>query len=165
MAKKWKGMGCLLLFASLLLVGCGTAMVQPGDQSEESEAIHSQSQSPPPLEIRIGDDTFQAFRGGYSWSYYDPEEKMMAGVEAESRSPDEIANIEKGHQVDKSAEVELIFDETPLSYRVFVWDEAGNQEPVSAELDLSDHVGQNIFEIRAHWEQGDASYVFVLDVE
>lgn len=165
MLKKWKVRGWLLLFASLLLAGCGTAAVQPGDHPDESEAIQSQSQTPPPLEIRIGDDTFQAFRGGYNWSYYDPEEKLMAGGEAESRSPNEIANIEKGHQADKNAEVELIFGEEPTSYRVFVWDEAGNQEPVSAKLDLSDHVGQNIFEIRADWEQGDASYVFVLDVE
>ncbi|TAA66224.1 hypothetical protein [Planococcus salinarum] len=164
MAKKWKGMGLLLVFVSLLLGGCGTS-VQTGDQPDESEVIHSQSQSPPPLELKIGDDTFPAFRGGYSWSYYDPEEKLMAGVEAESRSPHEIANIEKGHQADKSAKVELIFGETPLSYLVFVWDAVGNQEPVSAKLDLSDHEGQNIFEIRAHWKQGDASYVFVLDVE
>ena len=155
----------LLLFVSLLLFGCGTAAVQPGDHPDQSEPIHSQSQTPPTLELKIGDDTIRALRWGYSWSYYDPEEESMAGIEAETVSIEEMVNLEKARKVDRNADVQLIFGETPLSYAVFDWDEAGNQRAFYGEFDLSRYEGKNIFEIRAHWEQGNSSYVFALDVE
>lgn len=163
MWKEYGGIGFLLL-VSLLLAACGTSL-QAGDQPVQSESIDSQSQLPPALQLEIGDDTIRTVRGGYSWSYYDTVEGMMAGIEAEANSPHEIVNIEKGRQVDRNAEVELIFGETPLSYRIFMWDKDGNQKPISTKLNLADHEGKHIFEIRAHWEQGDSSYVVALDVK
>lgn len=154
----------LLLLVSLLLLGCGDS-VRSGDHPEQLEDLHSQSQSPPTLELKIGDDTIRAVRGGFNWSYYDLEEKSMVGIEAESNSPHEIVNIEMARKVGKKADVQLIFGEPPLSYEVYVWDEAGNQSAFHGKFDLSRHEGKNIFEIRAHWEQGDSSYVFALDVE
>lgn len=155
----------MLLFVSLLLFGCGTAAVQTGDYPDQSEPIHFQSQSPPPLELKIGDETIRALRWGYSWSYYDPVEESMVGIEAETISIQEMVNIEKARKVDKSTDAKLEFGEAPLSYEVFIWDEAGNRNVFPGEFDLSRYKGKNIFEIHASWEQGDVSYVFALDVE
>lgn len=164
MWKKIRSIG-MIGVVPMLLFGCGVADEQTGDIPDQSEPVHSQSQTPPPVELQIGDDTIRTFRGGFSWSYYDTEEGLMAGIETEARSPHEIANIEKGRQVDKNADVELIFGETPLSYRIFIWDKDGNQTPISAKFDLADYKGKHIFEIRAYWEQGSASYAVALDIE
>lgn len=150
---------------ALLLYGCGTADKQAGDQADQSEPIHAQSQTPPPLVLEIGEDTIQTYRGGYSWSYYDLEEKSMAGIEADSVSPHEMISTDNARKVDRHAEVTLEFGEPPLSYQLFVWDEAGNRAAHSVAFELSEHEGQTLFEIFAHWEQGQASYVFALDVE
>lgn len=163
MRKKNKLIG-VLLFVALLLFGCGNSG-QSGDHPEQSEDIHSQSQTPPPLELKIGDDAIRAFTWGYSWSYYDLEEQSMAGIEAETIAIQEMVNLEKAWKVDKNVNTALEFGEPPLSYEVFVWDEAGNRKAFPGKLDLSQHKGKSIFEIRAHWEQGDSSYVFALDVE
>jgi len=154
----------LLLFFSLLIFGCGNS-VRSGDHPEQSEDIHSQSESPPPLELEIGDDTIRAFTWGYSWRYYDLKERSMVGIEAETIAIQEMVNLEKARKVDRNANTELEFGEPPLSYEVFVWDDAGNRNAFPGKFDLAKHEGKSIFEILAHWEQGDASYVFALDVE
>lgn len=163
MWEKSRGMGVLFI-VSLLLFGCGNS-IQSEDDSEQPEAIHSQSQSPPLLELKIGNDAMPTFRASYSWSYYDPKEKVMVGIEMETISPTEMVNIEKARKVDKIANIELEFGESPLTYEVFVWDEAGNRNASPGNFDLSKLIGKNIFEIYAHWQQGDSSYVFALDVE
>lgn len=154
-----------LFIVAVLLYGCGTADEQAGDQADQSEPIHSQSQTPPTLELKIGEDTIRTFRGGYSWSYYDSEEKLMVGIEAESDSPPEMVSMDSARKVDRHAEVTLEFGEPPLSYQVFVWDEAGNRNAYPIAFDLSEHEGKTLFEIFAHWEQGSVSYAVVLDVE
>lgn len=154
-----------LFIIAVLLHGCGTADKQTGDQADQSEPLHSQSQTPPPLELKIGDDTIRTFRGGYSWSYYDSEEKLMAGIEAESNPPYEMMSTDNARKVDRHEDVALEFGEPPLSYQLFVWDEGGNRTAYPVPFDLSEHEGPTLFEIFAHWEQGQASYVVALDVE
>lgn len=154
-----------LFTVAVLLYGCGTANKQTGDHPDQSEPIHSQSQTPPTLELKIGGDTIRTFRGGYSWSYYDSEEKSMAGIEAESDSPPEMVSMDSARKVDRHADVTLEFGEPPLSYQVFVWDEAGNRNAYPVAFDLSEHEGKTLFEIFAHWEQGQASYAVALNIE
>ncbi|MFC3212495.1 hypothetical protein [Planomicrobium okeanokoites] len=153
------------IVAALLLYGCGTADEQAGDLADQSEPIHSQSQTPPALELKIGDETIQTYRGSYSWSYYDSEEKSMSGIEAESIPPHEMISTDNARKVDRHADVALEFGERPLSYQLFVWDEAGNRTAYPVPFELSEHEGPTLFEIFAHWEQGQASYVVALDVE
>ncbi|WP_084243570.1 hypothetical protein [Planomicrobium okeanokoites] len=157
------------IVAALLLYGCGTADEQAGDQAgdqaDQSEPIHSQSQTPPALELKIGDDIIQTYRGGYSWSYYDLEVKSMAGIEADSVAPHEMISTDNARKVDRHADVALEFGEPPLSYQLFVWDEAGNRTAYPVPFELAEHEGPTLFEIFAHWEQGQASYVVALDVE
>lgn len=164
MGEKFKIIGAFIV-AAMLLYGCGMADKQAGDQADQPEPIHSRSQTPPSLELKIGDDTIQTYRGGYSWSYYDSEEKSMAGIEAESIPPHEMISTDNARKVDHHADVALEFGEPPLSYQLFVWDEAGNSTAYPAAFDLSEHEGPTLFEISAHWEQGQASYVVALDVE
>lgn len=153
------------IIVALLLYGCGTADKQTGDQADQSEPIHSQSQTPPTLELEIGGDAIRTFRGVYSWSYYDSEEKSMVGVEASSDPPHEMISTDNARKVDRHADVALEFGEPPVSYQLFVWDEAGNRTAYPVAFDLSEHEGPTLFEIFAHWEQGQASYVVALDVE
>lgn len=164
MQKAFKNIAGFILIA-LLLNGCGTADKQTGDQADLSEPIHAQSQTPPTLELKIGNDVVSTFRGGYSWSYYDPEEKSMAGIEAESVPLDELVNLDNARKVDRNAAVELEFGEPPLSYQLFVWDDTGSRTAYSVAFNLSEHEGPTLFEISAQWEQGEASYAFALHVE
>lgn len=89
----------------------------------------------------------------------------MVGVEADSVSPHEMISTDNARKVDRHAEVTLEFGEPPLSYQLFVWDEAGNRAAYPVAFDLSEHEGPTLFEIFAHWEQGQASYVVALDVQ
>ncbi|RAZ81418.1 hypothetical protein [Planococcus halotolerans] len=154
-----------LFTVAVLLYGCGTTDKQAGDQADQSEPIHSQSRTPPALELKIGDDTIRTFRGVYSWSYYDSEEESMVGVEASSDPPHEMISTDNARKVEPQADVTLEFGKPPLSYQLFVWDEAGNRTAYPIAFDLSEHEGPTLFEIFAHWEQGQASYVVALDVE
>ncbi|MCM3609759.1 hypothetical protein M4S82_00760 [Planococcus sp. MERTA32b] len=164
MGEKFKIIGAFIV-AAMLLYGCGMADKQAGDQADQSEPVHSQSKTPPTLDLEIGDDTIRTFRGVYSWSYYDSEEESMVGVEASSDPPHEMISMDNARKVDRHADVALEFGEPPVSYQLFVWDEAGNSTAYPVAFDLSQHEGPTLFEVFAHWEQGQASYVVALDVE
>ena len=165
MWRSYRGFGFLLLL-SLVLFGCGTAGVQTGDHPEQSEPIHSQSQTPPTLELKIGDDTIRTFRGTYSWSYYDAEEKMMAGINADAESPHEMIDMDLAQKVDGNETVTLKFGEPPENYEIYVLDaESGHRSGYQIKFDLSKYEGPTLFEIFVRWEQGEASYIVALDIE
>lgn len=161
--KKNKILG-MLLFVSFLLLGCGNSG-ESGGHYDKPEPDDSTNQSPPTLKLIVGDKIIPTFLGSRNWSYYDSVEKAMVGIEAETIPPFQMVSTENAEKVDGNAAAKLKFENPPLSYQVFVWDKAGSQNSIPGNFDLSNHQGQTIFEIYANWKQGNASYVFVLDIE
>ena len=158
-----------VLFAMMLVLltsGCGEVDSAGGSgvQKEPEDAIGT-NDKPPALMLTIGGEKIRTARTSYSWGYYDEEEGSMAGVEASTDSPPALIDTAYAKTAAADAEVQLDFEEAPSKYEIQAWDEENNVIASYDELDLSQHQGMVIFEIRAYWEQGSAGYAFALDIE
>jgi hypothetical protein len=61
--------------------------------------------------------------------------------------------------------VKLEFEVAPIRYEVRTWTSDYNFAGIFKEVNLSNNIGTTVFEVLATWEQGNASFAFVLDIE
>jgi|GEM_PF-4153625 len=158
-----------LLFCMLVIfgiVGCSQEMgvIKHGkNNSTSAENTKDKSQKPPNLKVSVNGEEFVAATNGYSWNYYDEEEKSMAGIEAEVVSVSDLIGNRKGPAVNSDTSIELKFEEKPISYGVYVLGSFTHNRGTDVVLDKQ--IGRTVYEVKATWEQGTGYYVFPLTIE
>lgn len=159
---------CLSMLLLFVMFGCSQEkeVTQSGEASNDTpENVHWVSQKPPNLKISVDGKDFMAATNGFQWSFYDEEENMMAGIEAETIGAEALLENWEGPAADADSTIELIFDEEPLTYRVNVLGSFFNRDKEQKDVLLDGQSGKTGYEVEATWEQGTAYYVFPLDVE
>lgn len=163
----WKFL-CLNIALLFMLIGCsqGKEVIESEEVSSNStETIQNFIQKPPNLKVTVNGQNFMAAMNGYAWSYFDEEENLMVGIEAETVGADALLENRKAPSVDRDSTIELIFKEEPLTYQVNVLDSFYNRDKQQKNVVLDGQSGRTGYEVKATWEQGTAYYVFPLDVE
>ena len=133
------------------------------NNSTSAENRKNTSQKPPNLKVSVNGEEFYAASAGYSWSYYDEEEKSMAGIDAEVVPISDLIGNRKGPAVNSDTSIELIFEEEPISYEVYVLGSFPSNRGTDIILDKQS--GRTIYKVKATWEQGTGYYVFPLTIE
>lgn len=155
---------CMLVI--FVTVGCSQekeVVNHEKNNSPSAENRKNTSQKPPNLKVAVNGEEFYAASAGYSWSYYDEEEKSMGGIEAEVVPISDLIGNRKGPAVNSATSIELKFEEEPISYEVYV----SGSFPYNRGTDvvLEKQSGRTIYEVKATWEQGTGNYIFPLTVE
>ena len=119
---------------------------------------------PPNLVISVDGDTIQPIVGTYSWSRQNSD-GAATSIHADSDAPPGLVKDQEPLIVTSSSEMTFDFEIPPTKYEIRAWDKDNNVTGTYDEVDLSEHEGTVIFEVLAHWEQGTASYAFLLDVK
>ena len=140
----------VLLLALLLVAGC---------TNSSTEIL-----KPPNLVISVDGKTIQPIVGTYSWSHENSDGTSTA-IHADSDAPPGLVKDQEPFIVTPSSEMTFDFETPPTKYEIRTWDEDYNVTGTYDKLDLSEHEGTIIFEVLAHWEQGTASYTFLLRVK
>ena len=155
---------CMLVI--FVIVGCSQekkVINHEKDINASAENRKDLSQKPPNLKVSVNGEEFFAATNGYSWSYYDEEEKSMAGIEAEVVPVPDLIGNRKGAAVNSDTSIELKFVEEPISYEVYVLGSFPHNKGTDVVLDKQS--GRTIYEVKATWEQGTGYYVFPLTIE
>lgn len=156
----------LSMLVIFVIVGCSQEkefIKHEKDISTSAENRKHISQKPPNLKVSVNGEEFFAATNGYSWSYYDEEEKSMAGIEAEVVSVSDLIGNRKGAAVNSDTPIELKFVEEPISYEVNVLGSFPHNRGTDVVLDKQS--GRTIYEVKATWEQGTGYYIFPLTIE
>lgn len=133
------------------------------NNSTSAENRKDTIQKPPNLKVSVNGEAFMAASHGYSWSYYDEEEKSMASISAEVVPVSDLIGNRKGPAVNSDTSIELKFEEEPISYEVYV---LGSFPPNrGTDVVLDKQSGRTIYEVKATWEQGTGYYIFPLTIE
>ncbi|WP_033542025.1 hypothetical protein [Planococcus sp. CAU13] len=159
---------CFSMLLLFVLMGCSLEKEVDKSENTSSDAadnMQSTSQKPPNLKISVNGKNFFAAMNGFNWSYFDEEENMMAGIEAETVGAEALLENWKAEAVDADSTIELIFGEEPLTYQVHALGSFYNREREQKEVILDGQSGKTGYEVKATWEQGTAYYVFPLDVQ
>lgn len=162
------------LVSLLVSVGCGNQaeqMLEEGTQlneTTEAEAGESEGMAgeefpePPGLTVIAGGGTIEALLGTYSWSVNN-EDGTITAIEADTAPPPDLVRAMTPIAVTSDTVVELEFEVEPDRYSVRTWEE---DYTVSSSRDdvILTRDGRVIYEVRASWAQGTATYAFVLDI-
>ncbi|WP_422123325.1 hypothetical protein DHX103_00495 [Planococcus sp. X10-3] len=155
---------CMLVI--FVIVGCSQEKEVIKHEENNSTSVENRKdtiQKPPNLKVSVNGEAFMAASHGYSWSYYDEEEKSMAGIEAEVVAVSDLIGNRKGPAVNPDTSIELKFAEEPISYEVYVLGSFPSNRGTDVVLDKQS--GRTIYEVKATWEQGTGYYVFPLTIE
>lgn len=151
------------LFLSFMLTGCSI------NESVSEPAIASSPATqndfvlrPPSLTIQIGEETIRPIVGSYSWSRKN-QGGTRQSIEADSVAPPKLVEKHEPHIVYKADRVDFVFETPPTEYEIREWNPDIYMKTYN-ELNLSIHEGIKVFEVLARWEEGTASYSFLLDV-
>ncbi|GAB2490685.1 hypothetical protein GCM10008929_13510 [Alkalibacterium psychrotolerans] len=131
--------------------------------SEEAQAGDTKElPEPPSLKVLVGDEAIDVIRGTYSWSVNN-EDGTITAIEADTAPPPDLVRAMTPIAVISDSVVELEFEVEPDRYSVRTWEE---DYTVSSSRDdvLLTRDGRVIYEVRASWAQGTATYAFVLDI-
>lgn len=157
---------CLLVLSLLLMAACSNFILyedspEPVDSFEGTGMV----QEPPALTIMVEEKMINRAPVNYDWCYSEsPGEKVC--VETESLPPNELADTESGDiATSQDATIELTFEQEPDSYIVNVWDAQNELIESFDDISLATKPGLHIYEINADWQQGEASYIFSLNME
>ncbi len=140
----------VLSIALLLVAGCTN--------------LSTEILKPPNLVISVDGKTIHLAVGTYSWSRENSDGTSTA-IHADSDAPPGLVKDQEPVIVTSSSEMTFDFEIPPTEYEIRTWDEDYNVTGTYDKLDLSEHEGTIIFEVLAHWEQGTASYAFLLRVK
>ena len=150
----------IVLIAILLLTGCekSTAAVS----SEKDPDMR-----PPELTLAVGENSFIAQLGSYTWSTYN-EDGTSTGVASSSPGPIELAMRQKQIVGVKPQEpIKLNFAVKPIKYevRIFNGSTSVDQKAEDGEVIAPRKRGLVIYEVLAYWKEGTALYVFKVKVK
>lgn len=150
----------------LIFTGCmnnGEGVLEGELVSEEAQAGDTKElPEPPSLKVLVGDESIDVIRGTYSWSVNN-EDGTITAIEADTAPPPDLVRAMTPIAVTSDSVVELEFEVQPDRYSVRTWEE---DYTVSSSRDdvLLTRDGRVIYEVRASWAQGTATYAFVLDI-
>lgn len=152
----------------LTVTGCGNsdAMIN-GNNSDQTEVVVKTPilKAPPNLSVTVDDIEVNLAKGTYSWSYPNGDGTSTA-IEADSAAPPDL--VKSLNQVDVTSEskIKLDFEKDPLSYQVRIWKTDYTTTNVNKEsYGLSEHKGLLVYEVLANWQEGTATYAFLLNNE
>jgi hypothetical protein len=156
-----------ILFSSLLLIitGCGNKFENLNEVDNDSEQLQASTyKSPPKVTITNGEVEAKGVLGPYSWTYC-CSNGNLTGIEASSDAPPNLVQNNEPLKVTSGTVVSIDFETAPIQYEVKTWDETNAVTGTYTEIDTLNHEGRTVFEILATWEQGKASYSFLLEIE
>ncbi len=140
----------VLLLALLYVSGCTNSSTQ--------------ILKPPNLVITVDGNTIHPAVGTYSWSVKN-NDGTSTSIHEDSDAPPGLVKDQEPFIVTSSSEITFDFEIPPTKYEIRTWDEDNNVTGTYENVNLSEHEGTVIFEVLAHWEQGTASYAFLLHVK
>ncbi|MFP7493121.1 hypothetical protein SFC66_04965 [Terribacillus saccharophilus] len=141
--------------SGLLVLGVVLFFVYPKDESQSEP-------KPPDLQVQAGEETVTAKQGGYSWK------DGNQAVSVDSADPAEDLDAGQALSAVSGAMVELDFQKPPQSLEVERKAEDGsweNQQVYDSQLELPELSDDYIYRISGQWEQGEASYAFLVKAE
>lgn len=164
----------LFLVSLMVSAGCtdqGEEMLEEStslNEANEAKAGETEGMTgeelpePPGLKIIAGGEVIEALMGTYSWRI-DNEDGTITAIEADTAPPPDLVRAMTPIAVTSDSVVELEFEVEPDRYSVRTWEE---DYTVSSSRDdvLLTRDGRVIYEVRASWAQGTATYAFVLDI-
>lgn len=134
---------------------------------ESKEPISAQwikKQSAPTLDIRIGSVKIRPYIGTYSWKYIDETTGEEVLVEATGVDPTTITSEMNPPDVHLNLMTDIMFEYQPTTYEIrYKVDDTITQ--TIGSLNEIQHKGPVIVEFIAEWEQGNAHYWTVLDIQ
>lgn len=156
---------CLLLLILSIMAACSNLILYE-DSPEPVDPVEGTniSETPPAVTIMIGDETIDRSPVNFDWCYSERAGEEIC-TETESLPPNELADTESGDvETSSDTKIELSFEEEPDSYTVKLWD--AQNEPIEnfEDIRMPTNAGIHIYEIRASWDQGEASYIFSLNM-
>ncbi|OIJ21672.1 hypothetical protein BKP45_02820 [Anaerobacillus alkalidiazotrophicus] len=157
----------LILLSMLLLIlgGCTNKTDMSNEMNNENEELQeSTPKNPPKVSISNGVEEVKGVLGPYSWTYCCSNGKAIS-IEASADAPPNLVQHEEPFKVTSSMVISIDFEIAPIRYEVRTWDESSGVIGTYTEIDTLNHKGRAVFEIFATWEQGNASYSFLVDIE
>ena len=115
----------------------------------------------PVPDLKVSADSSEIFveRGSYQWTnnvgFYNKET-----VNADSASPEQIADTMEGNKVKSQSELILNFSEKPSNVKVVAWGEFKDNKYTSTneKIIVPKEKGTYIYEVLGEWTQGYVSY-------
>lgn len=145
----------LVLFASILLVGCGNATQTTSPPSSSS----TDGVQPPKASVTIGSQQIQTVINGYQWS--DGNHSSIADAASDP------AKKLKKYDAMVGEKVTLSFDQKPKSVQLTMWSN-GKQASTSAlsnpSFSLPSQAGDYTYEVTGHWSNDYVNYDFEVQV-
>lgn len=138
-------------FFSILLSLCLISFV--GCTTTENKTT-SEKCNIPSLEVAYEGENLSVEKGGYSW------DTGKVSINADSASPDQIADKMAGDRIKPQGHLILNFSENPNKVSVVDWSESknGSFNFDNAKIVVPKEEGTYIYEIIGHWKQGQVSF-------
>ncbi|QOY34664.1 hypothetical protein AWH56_018320 [Anaerobacillus isosaccharinicus] len=156
----------LILFSLMLsVIGCSNETdVSNKVNGENEEQQESTYKNPPKVSISNGEEKINGVLGIYSWTHC-CDNGQTTSIEASSDAPPNLVQNKEPFKVTSGTPVSIDFETPPIRYEVKTWNENNDVTGKYAEIDTFNHKGRTVFEVFATWEQGNASYSFLLDID
>lgn len=157
----------LFLFSVMLfiLVGCTYETDRLNEANDKSSELQESTyKNPPKVTISNGVEGVIGVLGPYKWTYCCNNGKTIS-VQASSDAPPSLVQKKEPLKVTTGTTISIEFETPPINYEVKTWDEKNDVTGTYTKIDPIKHKGRTVFEIFATWEQGNASYSFLLDIE
>ncbi|SNX68675.1 hypothetical protein SAMN05877753_102652 [Bacillus oleivorans] len=126
----------------------------------------SNKEEPPEAIVKINNVTVETEKGSYQWLAEGIFTKKL--IHADAAPPLDIAKNMNSKIVKESLVANIEFnDGSQPQWEAYLWGEGEIEKILSSydkELTLPTETGRHVIEIRANWANGNASYVFVVEV-
>lgn len=121
-------------------------------------------QSAPTLDIRMGSVKIRPYIGTYSWKYIDETTGEEVLVEAVGLDPTTITSEMNPPDVHLNLMTDIMFEYQPTTYEMRYKVDDTTTKTIGSSNEIQ-HKGPVIVEFIAEWEQGNAHYWTVLDIQ
>ncbi|RXJ04393.1 hypothetical protein DS745_03135 [Anaerobacillus alkaliphilus] len=154
-----------LLIVLSIIVGCSNEANYLSEVNKQNEELkESIYKNPPQVTISNGVEEVNGLLGPYGWTSCCNNGKSIS-VQASSDAPPNLVQNRKPLKVTSGTTISIEFETPPIKYEVKTWGENNDVTGSFTEIDTITHKGRTVFEILATWEQGIASYSFLVDIE
>jgi len=138
------------LSLSLTLVGCGL------------QNVSKENQIPVAGKIIVDNSEYEMKVGRYNWEGENTKIKRV-----ENFSPIKIAKDFETLKVEKNEKIKLVIEDNP-DLTVYLWSEDGKSKGVNLKqnyITVPSKSGYFIYEVVGKWSDGEASYIFDVEIK
>jgi hypothetical protein len=153
----------IIVLFFLIIVGCSQQNATEPENTSGNDS--TDTTRPPSMSAVIYDKEYKMEAGGFRWEIKQGSTTQV--IQTDAASPNQIAEHFEPIVLGENSKVDVVTENNP-EITVYLW----NEDERVKEITLNNHQiqvpadkGQYIYEVIGKWNNGEASYTFVVEIQ